>query len=974
MQLPIGGTFKRGILSGNGHIEVTGDKALAAVVKPDQPFPATARVLGVVAVKGQSPSLSFGTGTVKCTAKFAAGASTGVEVLRPGQQSDFVDAYLPGFEIAEGDMALRFFAQADATVAVAGSAPAIAGFTFGVNSGGGVMFSRVLTMPAETPARTAVLQALSDVRLPQQRNGVDEMPIAGEAVVFEYSGFLDVKAGLAWGYSLTGTESLEAGSLEASLAYDVRMKASVDVGYKLAGEFVMVARAGARPGWIRLTVRKKRDSQFGFAAGFALDARAKLDFAAETVDDVLIAFFGADAKRAIALFDEFQTFTDLSALEKRAGKVLFSSLQKLSHLWIGRALDETSLGRFVKTLGKIVETYKGIDEKIIDLYEDFLKRSRLAQLKAALETIKGLKRREDLVGVSDSEVFDVIRRLGGGDLLTLVENNAAFATVLAQADHALKFLDVSELRQLIDQLQEDLKLDEIFGRLEKISSKEQILALTDAKLQGVIEKILGRTFDEIRKSDLGTALKELQKTLARVNTFRAEMVAKLEKALDRSVSFEINYAYTRASSRTALLDFEFDLRDPRGVALFDLATEGKFDRVFRQASLDVVQVHEAALNQRNTRTGQLQINFVGWKLGRLVELVENLDVGLEVHDGGLVQVFTAEAAIKQRRESGRSAKEISQTAFMLTLSGEIDRTTATPAEQKRLKYLIETLNRMSAGYDSLQIDESTTLDELYEYLLMARWLELIPPSPGDPSPLPLSAAPGQIPSVDAFIKQLADQFPKGFGKITAQYVVRFDDDTLRDAFTAASGDGLEARVSASCRRVVAGHLVTPRRGPRVAAIGVAYAHDGAARTMFNTLGTNPIHEKSFTVKLPGFLKPFGGQRETVSPPMTGSLATLFNVEQSLRRNIRALDELVDEARTTKRRVDVDKLRSAAARVLATAATLDGMTGVNAFFAVVDDLIQQGRQGKGRRESSLILEIEPPEGRKVTKFLMAGGNR
>lgn len=137
------------------------------------------------------------------------------------------------------------------------------------------------------------------------------------------------------------------------------MKAAVELGYKLAGDFVMVARAGERPGWVRLTIRKKRDAQFGFAAGFVLDARGKLDFAAETVDDVLIAFFGADAKRALALFDEFQTFTDLDALEKRAGKVLFSSLQKLSHTWIGRVLDDTSLGDFLTVLRRVSTLTRG---------------------------------------------------------------------------------------------------------------------------------------------------------------------------------------------------------------------------------------------------------------------------------------------------------------------------------------------------------------------------------------------------------------------------------------------------------------------------------------------------------------------------------------------------------------------------------------------------------------------------------------
>lgn len=215
------------------------------------------------------------------------------------------------------------------------------------------------------------------------------------------------------------------------------------------------------------------------------------------------------------------------------------------------------------------------------------------------------------------------------------------------------------------------------------------------------------------------------------------------------------------------------------------------------------------------------------------------------------------------------------------------------------------------------------------------------------------------------MKQLGAQFPSGFGRVTAQYVVRFDDDTLRDAFTAASGDALEARVRASCRRVVGGHLIAPGRGRQVAAIGAAHAHDGAARTLFEKEGSNALHNQSFTVKFPHFSRPFGGESQTVSPPASSILAALFNIEQALCKEIRKLDQLVDEARANKRRVEAGKLASAANTVLKTSAEFDRMTGVNAFFAVVDDLIEQGRQGKGRRESSLILEIDPPEGTTVT---------
>jgi len=42
---------------------------------------------------------------------------------------------------------------------------------------------------------------------------------------------------------------------------------------------------------------------------------------------------------------------------------------------------------------------------------------------------------------------------------------------------------------------------------------------------------------------------------------------------------------------------------------------------------------------------------------------------------------------------------------------------------------------------------------------------------------------------------------------------------------------------------------------------------------------------------------------------------------------------------------------------------------NSFFAIFDKLVQEGGSNKGRRESAIILRIEPPVGEPVVKYLM-----
>jgi hypothetical protein len=52
--------------------------------------------------------------------------------------------------------------------------------------------------------------------------------------------------------------------------------------------------------------------------------------------------------------------------------------------------------------------------------------------------------------------------------------------------------------------------------------------------------------------------------------------------------------------------------------------------------------------------------------------------------------------------------------------------------------------------------------------------------------------------------------------------------------------------------------------------------------------------------------------------------------------------------------------------------LDTFAGQNAFFGVFDAIVQAGSNGKGRRESALVLEITPPGTTEtVTRVLMGG---
>ena len=331
-------TFKKGFLSGQGEVDLTGSTALASALMPDAPFPDDARALVTAKVAGSTPELKFGSASVACTASFTAGADLGLTLLRAGDGATLPAGAAPlGPDRLGVLLALGAHAKAVAGATVA----APAGFSFGLSAKAGtaVNFERYLEFARETTAKSILEAVLSDVRLPQSRGSAPDLPLPGEVVQFSYAGFLELAAALNWGYSLTASEGFNIRDIEAKLDYALRAKAFLTLNYRLAGHFAIGLTRGHADGWARLTVRKTRDSQFQAAAGFDFSGKVDLTGLPETPNEFLAAFLGADARSALDVLDKAVDATDLEALEKRAGKLLSGVITDLAERWTGGLLD-----------------------------------------------------------------------------------------------------------------------------------------------------------------------------------------------------------------------------------------------------------------------------------------------------------------------------------------------------------------------------------------------------------------------------------------------------------------------------------------------------------------------------------------------------------------------------------------------------------------------------------------------------------
>ena len=951
-------TFTRGFLGGNGTLEVTPSTAAAAAFLPGKAFPDGTRDLVVANVGVGTPSLRFGSAaSFECTSSLAASAGLTLRVFQPGDDEP-IQVAAPAAQVPRDKLGALFQVQADAKAAGTVPIPGPAGFSFGLSAsaGGHVQFARYRVYERTQPAGPMLLDLLSDLRLPHDRGMPDAIPEPDEVVQFSYGGFLELGAALNWGYSLTGSEGFELRDIAASAEYALTAKAALSLNYRLAGDFAMTLRRGTAPGCVRLIVQKNRERRTQFAADFDLDTGYQIDGLPETPDEFLGAFLGADVTSAVGVFEKALGSRDSGALGEAVGKLMSGVLQKLTRKWLQSALDAGSLEGFLDALQTAVAAYRSIDDRIVAVVTELYEKASAPDgnaIERALASIASFTKPEDLAKLKDPSVWSLAQRLSGGDLFAAAfgDEHGPFATVKATAAKTLELLRspaFQRLRDFIDAVKGALPLDGLVDRLGQVATPDGLANLADATLQGLVERVVGRSFESLHPADLPVAFKELRDTVAKLDAFRTRFQDTIRQALEQSVSLHVNAAYTRAGEDRALLDLEIDVRSDEGRALFQQAVSGRLREVFVAARGGaVVRVNEAALSHELTQSSQLQINVLGWRYKRLVEVVASSEHSLKAHEGGLVQVFTTTASIKEATET---RTERLQSNFVLRMAGE----SAGPlADDATRRFVVRTLERMSVTYDILQSDAVTDAQELAGYLALGEQLKLVPPG---------------------LLADLRQQFPTGFGKVEARYVVRYDEQAVRDAFVALSPDRVVAIARTTARRLVSSCFVQSRERAFLAAVGLAYADSGIASIYYDRGGLLQLAQSDIKVTLPAAVTGSGPAVDRIGPAARDKrndvLGRLFTNEDVLSSRLAALDRALEDARLGRKAVTVDDLEDVGRALATAAADMNELGGPNAFFAVVDALVAEGA-GAGRRQSALVLEITPAGGQKVTKVFMQG---
>src|SRR5262245_56334181 len=468
-------TFKKSFLSGDGQIELQSDQDmwLTLIATGGKFLPTVTRVAGVDFKFANEEKFRLGReGGMRLSV--GAGAGAEIRLIWPDEDDQTLKSLGLSEFLTDEKLYARLFFSANGDLAADAKIPVgTLSATFGVGAGGEVAYERLKVYDAENSAKEILGDLFAGTRLPQQIDSTAEAPEPGEALITRFGGYLKLKAGMNWGYLMTGSNSIEFNQLSLNLDYALRAMAAVSAGYQLAGDFSIEARRGAEDGWARFVVRKSRDSQFDFAVDFGLDGEIKLEGLPQSADEFLARLLGSDAETVLKYFKETERYASLDELEKRLTPMVKGFVHDWSLDLIGKALSNDTLQDFLGAARRVVATYNDLDTRIVDLYHAYL--DKIPQLRRALGLLAGAAVPADLAEVTETDeeeeqnaamdTWDIAQMLWGTSVYPLLLQNEKFAEFSQLARKAQAFVEdgaTAPVRDFLTRLKSATRLDPLF--------------------------------------------------------------------------------------------------------------------------------------------------------------------------------------------------------------------------------------------------------------------------------------------------------------------------------------------------------------------------------------------------------------------------------------------------------------------------------------------------------------------------------
>ncbi len=374
------GSLKKRIL-GDKFLTVTFDLADPGALS--EPVGTTAFPLAVI--EASTPTFDSRLFDRSFAVSAAAKLPVGIDIRAQHAAIDDVEGLGP-FAAPSGTSYADFRLAFDVEVAGAGAVPTSgSGLTVGISAGGALdaAYRHLVPVSAETSRLRAVERVLGDSGLPQLLDLRGGKLLDGELHVLSGSCHLDLGLKGRLGGQFDHTMIVEAFDqavdlLKARVAYSV----DATLGYSLDRKMnLVVGRVGTlREGWVRVRLSAEKERRIAFSIVFALQVEYDLGHGLVALLDRIVELepvtrlklaMAKLAEVADRLEEPDQTWDVLKQeLQGEAAQLIGSYLD--DHGWLDRVAGSPELASAFAAAHRIVETYRGLDEKVEELWNQIL--------------------------------------------------------------------------------------------------------------------------------------------------------------------------------------------------------------------------------------------------------------------------------------------------------------------------------------------------------------------------------------------------------------------------------------------------------------------------------------------------------------------------------------------------------------------------------------------------------------------------
>ncbi len=943
--LPINATnFEKSFLNGNGTLKIQTDQDVwQTLVNGNKEFTPEVDSLAEVKVDLSANSqLKFGQ-PENNQLKLDLDVSTeNVGAIRLIWKSD--DEIIKKYKFENLLTANHYFAllsfKSIADASIKGNASLFGGplkATFGIGGGGNVGYERLIRFPKNEKASEVISQIFKGTRLPQSVKDVNSIPKEGEVLSFNYGGYLNLNAGLTWGYSLAGTRNIEISNLKLSLDYALRLMAAASFSYRIAGDFEIEARRGQNPNWVNIAVRKSKESNSKFAFDFGFNAKYSLSPAdiLKSPEKLIEALLEIDTDSFMKVLDEIRGVSTVEGIKAKLNDLAEDFVVSKAIKWLGNALDSSNINSFLQIVNNIVETYKNIDQKIIHLYEDFI--DDLDGLNGMLDALIDLPNRLGLGrfnNAADKAIWDLIRRLAGDKFYQVILDDQEFSQFSDFVKEIKKFVTDGvnkHIRDFIKDLKAEFKLDAIFNQIGEFDTVPKIKNLADKKLKALIEKIVGEAIDN-NSQVLDKILKPLQSFFKNLDKFNEVYAKAVEKAINQSFAFNLNYAYNTLKKGESLLEVEIDLSNAKGKALAQKAFNGDFNDLLQSFDPTLVRLNKAVFKAELTKSAELKINIFNYNQRGFVRLVQQSEHSVEALANGLLHLYSIDTNQETLDEKGwRKNKENVKTNFALKIVGSSLQPTGSVINPDT----VQNLKQISAQYSASYEDSQTQIRELRQYLGLAGLLNLV--------------SPNEV--INTLISKLGKNGEKDIiGKVKLEYVAKYSDEAVRQAFTSSAPADFELMLRQVIREITAAPFMSKPINNGQCLIRLAYQSPEVFQHYRNN--SNSLGGLTLNVKAPVWHRSFPAQAQ-LNDSMRQILEFFYRREDSILKRFPKLFHVLQNFPN----VDLDDLQAEARNFVSLSNDLLINNADNPFFALFDWLIRTKSSVPNQRQSALIITLE-----------------